>query len=85
MNTRWAIVSGLIVMTAALAFGQGSATNAGQAAADYLNAGLWQDGLELIGSWCFFMHQKHLGVKVLPFKTVDVDFLIPRPYLSKKV
>ena len=48
-------------------------------------AGLWQDGLELIGSWCFFMYQKHLGVRTLPLKTVDIDFLIPRPYLSKKV
>jgi hypothetical protein len=48
-------------------------------------AGLWQDGLELIGSWCFFMYQKHLGVKTVPLKTVDVDFLIPRPYLSTKV
>jgi hypothetical protein len=26
-------------------------------------AGLWDDGLELIGSWCFHMYQKHLGVK----------------------
>jgi hypothetical protein len=48
-------------------------------------AGLWHDGLELVGSWCFYMYQKHLGVRVLPLKTVDIDFLIPRPFLSRKV
>ena len=47
-------------------------------------AGLWEDGLELIGSWCFFMYQKHLGAKGLPLKTIDIDFLIPRPFLSRK-
>ena len=35
-------------------------------------AGLWEDGLELIGSWCFFMYQKHLGAKGLPLKTIDI-------------
>lgn len=47
-------------------------------------AGLWDDGLELIGSWCFFMYQKHLGARGLPLKTIDIDFLIPRPFLSRK-
>jgi hypothetical protein len=47
-------------------------------------AGLWQDGVELVGSWCFFMYQLHCGVKGLPLKTLDVDFLVPRPFLSRK-
>ena len=42
--------------------------------------GLWADGVELIGSWAFYMYQKHLGVRATPIKTMDVDFLLPRPY-----
>jgi hypothetical protein len=30
------------------------------------------------------MYQKHLGVKTLPLKTLDIDFLITRPFLSRK-
>ena len=37
--------------------------------------GLWEDGVELIGSWCFYLYQRHLGVKAYPFKTQDIDFL----------
>lgn len=43
-------------------------------------AGLWKDGVELIGSWSFLMYQRHLGVRKLPLRTQDVDFLLPRPY-----
>ncbi len=46
--------------------------------------GLWDDGVELIGSWCFFLYQKHLGVNAFPFRTVDIDFLIPFPFKSSK-
>lgn len=45
---------------------------------------LWDDGVELIGSWCFQLYQKHFGVKSYPFRTQDIDFLIPIPFLSKK-
>lgn len=42
--------------------------------------GLWEEGVELIGSWCFYLYQRHLGVKLYPFKTQDIDFLLPYPY-----
>ena len=42
--------------------------------------GLWEHGVELIGSWCFYLYQCHLGVKAYPLKTQDVDFLLPDPY-----
>mgnify|MGYP001606987999 CR=1 FL=1 len=42
--------------------------------------GLWDEGVELIGSWCFYLYQRHLGVKAYPFKTQDIDFLLPYPY-----
>lgn len=44
---------------------------------------LWDEGVELIGSWCFHLYQRHLGVKVYPLRTLDVDFLIPYPYKGK--
>jgi len=46
--------------------------------------GLWGHGVELIGSWCFILYQKHFGVKSFPFRTLDIDFLIPIPYKAKK-
>ena len=42
--------------------------------------GLWDEGVELIGSWCFYLYQRHLGVKSYPFKTQDINFLLPYPY-----
>lgn len=41
---------------------------------------LFQEGVQLIGSWCFNLYQKHLGVKEYPLRTLDIDFLIPIPY-----
>ncbi|MBU3929720.1 nucleotidyltransferase domain-containing protein [bacterium] len=46
--------------------------------------GLWDEGLELIGSWCFLLYQKHLKVRNYPLRTLDIDFLIPFPYKGKK-
>lgn len=46
--------------------------------------GLWKDGLELIGSWSFLLYQRHLGVRPLPLRTQDVDFLLPWPYRGAK-
>ncbi|OGS23480.1 MAG: hypothetical protein A2297_01625 [Elusimicrobia bacterium RIFOXYB2_FULL_48_7] len=46
--------------------------------------GLWEDGVELVGSWCFNLYQEHLGVKSYPLKTQDIDFLIPVPFKSRK-
>lgn len=45
---------------------------------------LWEKGIELIGSWCFILYQKHFGVKPFPLRTVDIDFLIPFPYKAKE-
>ncbi len=47
--------------------------------------GLWNEGVELIGSWCFLLYQKHFGAKPYPLRTNDIDFLISIPYRGKKV
>ncbi len=44
---------------------------------------LFDEGVELIGSWSFLVYQKYLGAKSLPFVTLDVDFLIPNPFHGK--
>lgn len=45
---------------------------------------LFEEGVELIGSWCFDLYQKHLGVKSFPLRTLDIDFLIPNPFRGKE-
>ena len=45
---------------------------------------LFNEGVELIGSWCFQLYQKHLGAKSFPLRTIDIDFLIPNPYRRKE-
>ena len=45
--------------------------------------GLFDEGVELIGSWSFLVYQKYLGARSLPFVTQDVDFLIPNPFHGK--
>lgn len=45
--------------------------------------GLFDEGVELIGSWSFLVYQKFLGARSLPFVTQDVDFLIPNPFHGK--
>ena len=45
---------------------------------------LFEEGVELIGSWCFHLYQKHLGAPNFPLRTIDIDFLIPNPYRGKK-
>lgn len=42
--------------------------------------GLWEFGLELIGSWCFKVYQNNCGVEYYPERTLDVDFAIDLPY-----
>ncbi len=44
---------------------------------------LFNEGVELIGSWCFQLYQKHLGAKNFPLRTQDIDFLIPNPFHGK--
>jgi len=41
---------------------------------------LFEEGVELIGSWCFQLYVKHLGAKSFPLRTQDIDFLIPYPF-----
>ncbi len=41
---------------------------------------LFEEGVELIGSWCFQFYVKHLGAKPFPLRTQDIDFLIPYPF-----
>ncbi|MDD2680191.1 MAG: GSU2403 family nucleotidyltransferase fold protein [Candidatus Omnitrophica bacterium] len=45
---------------------------------------LFEDGVELIGSWCFKLYQNHLGVEKFPLTSLDVDFLIPIPFHGKE-
>ena len=45
---------------------------------------LFEEGVELIGSWCFKLYQKHLGVDNFPLRTPDIDFLIPTPFHGKE-
>lgn len=49
----------------------------------FADNGLWNEGVELIGSWCFALYQEHLGVRKYPFRTPDIDFLIPQPFRLK--
>ena len=42
--------------------------------------GLFDEGVQLIGSWCFKLYQDHLGVPKYPLLTQDIDFLIPYPF-----
>jgi hypothetical protein len=46
----------------------------------FFNHNLFNEGVQLIGSWCFNLYQKHLGIKEYPLRTLDIDFLIPIPY-----
>jgi hypothetical protein len=45
---------------------------------------LWESGLEIIGTWCFLLYQKHLPVEKYPLKTEDLDILVPRPYRGRE-
>jgi hypothetical protein len=47
--------------------------------------GLWEAGLELVGSWCFKVFQYHLGVEFYPFRTLDIDIAIPASYHGPEV
>lgn len=45
---------------------------------------LFEEGVELIGSWCFKLYQRHLGVENFPLSTPDIDFLIPSPFHGRE-
>ena len=46
--------------------------------------GLWDEGVMLVGSWCYVFYERHFGARNYPFKTEDVDFLVPFPYRGRK-
>ncbi len=37
----------------------------------------WDEGIEIIGSWCFYFYQECLGLESYPLRTQDIDFLVP--------
>ncbi len=45
---------------------------------------LFDEGVELIGSWCFKLYQKHLGIEKFPLRTPDIDFLVPTPFHGRE-
>ncbi|PIQ90308.1 MAG: hypothetical protein COV71_05120 [Candidatus Omnitrophica bacterium CG11_big_fil_rev_8_21_14_0_20_41_12] len=50
----------------------------------FVDNGLFEEGVELIGSWCFKLYQDYLGVRKFPLSSLDVDFLIPVPFHGKE-
>lgn len=49
----------------------------------FTKEGLWESGIEVIGSWCFLIYQRYLPLEKYPLRTQDVDILIPLPYKGK--
>jgi hypothetical protein len=47
-------------------------------------AGLWDQGLMLIGSWCFNVYVQAFGVAFYPLRTMDFDFALKIPYRGDK-
>ena len=47
-------------------------------------AGLWDEGLMLIGSWCFSVYAQAFGVPYFPLRTMDFDFGLRIPYRGDK-
>lgn len=47
---------------------------------EFSNMGLWEEGLEVVGSWCFKIYQNYCGVGYYPDRTLDIDFAIKIPY-----
>ncbi len=48
------------------------------------SAGLWDEGLMLIGSWCFSVYVQAFGVSYFPLRTMDFDFGLRVPYRGDK-
>jgi hypothetical protein len=46
--------------------------------------GLWQEGLMLIGSWCFNVYVQVFGVEFYPLRTMDFDLGLRIPYTGEK-
>jgi len=50
----------------------------------FARAGLWEEGLMLIGSWCFNVYVQVFGVAFYPLRTMDFDFALRVPYRGDK-
>jgi hypothetical protein len=50
----------------------------------FAEAGLWDEGLMLIGSWCFNVYVQAFGVAFYPLRTMDFDFGLRIPYTGDK-
>ncbi|MCF8079872.1 MAG: hypothetical protein K9K88_11385 [Desulfobacterales bacterium] len=48
------------------------------------SVGLWEEGLMLIGSWCFNVYVQVFGVEFYPLRTMDFDFGLRIPYRGGK-
>jgi hypothetical protein len=48
------------------------------------DAGLWEEGLTLIGSWCFNVYVQTFAVDFFPLRTMDFDFGLKIPYGGDK-
>ena len=51
----------------------------------FADEGLWDDGLQVIGSWCFKIYQSNFGVEFYPERTQDVDVAVRIPFSGKSV
>ena len=51
---------------------------------EFGKVGLWDEGLMLIGSWCFNVYVQALGVEFFPLRTMDFDFGLRIPFLGDK-
>ena len=56
----------------------------GKLMAAFEAAGLWDQGLMLIGSWCFNVYVQAFGVAFYPLRTMDFDFALKIPYRGDK-
>ena len=54
-----------------------------QILSEFTKRGLWESGIEVVGSWCFLIYQKYLPLEKYPLRTQDIDILIPLPYTGK--
>ena len=50
----------------------------------FAKVGLWNEGLMLIGSWCFNVYVQVFGVDFFPLRTMDFDFGLRIPYSGDK-
>ncbi len=56
---------------------------AGEIIKKFSEENMWEEGIEIVGSWCFLIYQKYLDFPKYPLKTEDLDILIPFPYKGK--